>query len=178
MADHILFLRHFETQLNSEKRISGRSPDIPILESREIHCAMTVDAVLCSPVVRCRQTLNEFLKNHQAGSVCYTWELAERHMGELEGCLRSEMALKYPELFFGEKFRLFETPPGGESFEVFHSRVQAFWENYQDITEGTLLICSHNQFLKMLYLIIHDLPVTETQWKTIHFPTGKIEMII
>ena len=35
MAEHILFLRHLETQLNAEKRISGRSPDIPILESRE-----------------------------------------------------------------------------------------------------------------------------------------------
>ena len=137
-----------------------------------------MDVVLCSSAVRCRQTVNEFLKNQQAGSICYTWELEERHMGVLEGCLRSEMASQYPELFCKERFRLFETPPGGESFEAFRSRVRAFWDRYQDITEGTLLICSHNQFLKMLYLIIHDLPVTETQWKKINFPTGTIEKIM
>lgn len=178
MVEHVLFLRHFETQLNAEERISGRSPDIPILESREILCDFHVDSALCSPAVRCRQTLEAFLQKRSVQSIHYVPELAERHMGIMEGCLRSDMEETYPDLFDSGKFRLFETPPGGESFEAFQTRVRTFWEKYQKTLGGTLLICSHNQFLKMMYLIIHDLPVTEVQWKRINFPNGTIEKVL
>ena len=64
MIEHVLFLRHFATQQNVEKQISGRSLDIPILGSCEITSNYSVDHVLCSPAIRCRQTLGVFLENH------------------------------------------------------------------------------------------------------------------
>lgn len=178
MVEHVLFLRHFETQLNAEKRISGRSLSTPILESREIICDFHVDSVLCSPAVRCQQTLEVFLQNQSTEDIHYMTELTERHMGIMEGCLRSDMVKKYPALFDGGKFRLFETPPGGESFEAFCKRVQTCWEWCQATMDGTILICSHNQFLKMLFFIIHDLPISEVRWKNINFPTGIIEKVL
>lgn len=178
MAQQVLFLRHSETQLNAEKRISGRSMDLPVLEIRDIPCDIPVDTVLSSPALRCRQTLEGFLKEQPVADIRYLPEMAERSMGFLEGHLRSDMAARYPDLFSGQKFRLFETPPGGESFADFQTRVRTFWETHRNATDGTLLICSHNQFLKMLYLTIHDLPITEARWKELSFPTGIVEKVL
>lgn len=178
MVTQVLFLRHFPTQLNIEKRISGRSIDIPVLQTDRIGCDLRVDSVLCSPALRCRQTLDAFLQDHAPGDVRYLPELLERSMGEMEGCLRREMVLKYPQLFDGQKFRLAQTPPGGESFDAFQARVRSFWERYREELGGTLLVCSHNQFLKMLCFIIREEPVTQAKWRELQFPCGTIQRII
>lgn len=178
MADHILFLRHFETKLNKEKRISGRSLEMTILEPQNIVGDFAVDHVICSPAVRCRQTLQAFLRDRQVEDVCYVPELVERDMGLLEGRLRSEMAKEYPLLFNDGKFCLFETPPQGESYKMFYDRVKECWEAHLKTQDGTILICSHNQFLKMLYLIILDIPVTEEHWERIYFQNGTVVKIV
>lgn len=177
MIEHVLFLRHFETQLNAEKRICGRSLEEPVLISPDIFSDIPVDIACCSPAVRCVQTLDALLRHTQIPAVYYDSALVERDMGVMEGEFRSDMTAVFPELFSGGKFRLFETPPSGESFEAFHERARTFWERMIEMQNGTLLVCSHNQFLKMLYLIVQNLPVTESEWKKHSFQHGVVEHI-
>lgn len=177
MIEHVLFLRHFETLHNAEKRICGRSLEVPVLRKPDILCDIPVDFAICSPAVRCVETLDAFLRHSQVSSVSYDSALVERDMGRMEGQLRSEMAASYPELFSGNKFRLYQTPPDGETFEAFHNRVKIFWEQVNMKYNGTLLVCSHNQFMKMLYLVVHGIPITETAWRNLSFQHGIVEQI-
>lgn len=177
VINHLLFLRHFETRLNAEKRICGRSLEEPALNSLDVLCDIPMDTAICSPAVRCVQTMDALLRNMQIPAVFYDAALVERGMGVMEGELRSDMIDAYPELFSDGKFRLFETPPSGETFEAFYTRVREFWERVNKTYNGTLLVCSHNQFLRMLYLIVQELPVTEVEWKSLSFQHGIVERI-
>ena len=177
MIDHLLFLRHFETRLNTERRICGRSLNEPVWNSPDIICDVPVDIALCSTAVRCVQTLDALLRHTQIPVVFYDAALVERDMGVMEGELRSDMIAAYPELFSDGKFRLFKTPPSGESFEAFYNRIRTFWKCVNEMHNGTLLVCSHNQFLKMLYIVARDLPVTESEWKQISFRHGIVDRI-
>lgn len=177
MIDNVLILRHFETQLNTEKRICGRSLEEPVLIRPDIFCDVPVDIAFCSPAVRCVQTLDALRWHTQIPTIFYDAALVERDMGVMEGELRSDMIAAYPELFSDGKFRLFKMPPSGESFEAFYSRVRIFWKCVNEMYNGTLLVCSHNQFLKMLYIVVRDLPVTESEWKNLSFRHGIVERI-
>lgn len=177
MVEHVLFLRHAKTRYNKEKRISGRSFDLPIMEAGEIRCDIPIDSVLCSPAVRCRQTLDIFLQHHPVEYVCFDENLLERSMGIMEGQPRCEMMEAYPHLFQNEKFRLHETPPLGESFRAFYDRVVKLWEHVCKTYTGTVLICAHNQVLKMLYFVIQGVLPTESEWQELSFSTGKVEQL-
>ena len=177
MVEHVLFLRHAKTRYNQEKRISGRSMELPIVETDEIVCDIPIDCVFCSPAVRCRQTLDLFLKQHTVEWVCFDQNLLERNMGIMEGELRCDMVEMYPHLFQKQKFRLHETPPMGESFRDFHERVVRFWEQVRDTYTGTVLVCAHNQVLKMLYFVIQGVLPTESEWFERSFSTGNVEQI-
>lgn len=177
VVEHVLFLRHAKTRHNQEKRISGRSMELPIAEAGEIVCDIPIDCVLCSPAVRCRQTLDIFLQRHPVEQVCFDENLLERGMGIMEGKLRCDMVQMYPELFQDQRFRLHETPPMGESFVDFHGRVVQFWEQVRAAHTGTVLICAHNQILKMLYFVIQGVLPTESEWTERSFSTGKVEQI-
>lgn len=177
MVEHILFLRHEQTLYLAEKRISGRSLEIPILEEKEIACDISVDCVLCSPALRCRQTLNLFLRGHRPGQVIFDHRLLERGMGTLEGQLRTDMAKCYPHLFHDLRFRLHETPPEGEAYEEFYCRALQLWEEIYQTKHGTVLICAHNQILKMLSFVIQGIEPTQSQWDERSFPVAVITTI-
>lgn len=177
MVEHVLFLRHGQTRYLLEKRISGRSLEIPILEEKEIQCDIQIDCVLCSPALRCRQTLEPYLRSHPNVRVCFEQKLLERGMGVMEGQYRSDMAKAYPNLFHGSKFRLYETPPEGESFEDFHRRVMWLWQEICQTQTGTILICSHNQVLRMLSFVIGGTLPTQAQWEAKGFPVGVVMQI-
>lgn len=177
MVEHVLFLRHFETGLNAEKRICGRSLEVPILTSTPISCETAVDHIVCSTAVRCRQTLDVFLQRYPVADIRFDPDAVERNMGVMEGELRARMVEAYPAMFCNNKFRVFQTPPGGESFEVFYDRVKWFWKRICLESDGTVLICAHNQFLKMLYFVIHKQAVQEDMWRMLSFPHGVVEKV-
>ena len=177
MVEHVLFLRHAQTQYLVEKRISGRSLEIPILSEIGISIDVAVDCVFCSPALRCRQTLDILQRSNPVGQVFFNQKLLERGMGVMEGQYRSDMVKQYPHLFHGDRFRLYETPPQGESFEEYHKRPLHLWDEISHTQSGTVLICAHNQILKMLSFVIWGNVPTESEWEERCFPVGVITKI-
>lgn len=171
---HIFFLRHLCTRYNVNDILTGRSNDIPIYEMKEIKVDQDMDIVYCSTALRCMETLNIFLRMHKSTKIIYTDRILERNLGILEGKPRKEMILRYPSLFTEGKFSVFATPPNGESFVSFQDRVKKFYEQEICKNNGNILICSHNQFLKMLYFIIKNNAITEKDWRLCSFPQGEI----
>lgn len=177
MIEHVFFLRHFETSNNAQNILNGRSINVPILEGRYFECEKSLDVILCSTALRCRQTIN-FYKNKNESKIIYLNELLERNMGDMEGHLRMEMRQSFPELFDEESFIVFSTPPKGEAYEVFYKRAMDFWKMCNHIYKGNILICSHNQTLKMLYFTLYGKTITMENWKKIKYPYGKIVQIM
>lgn len=177
MSNHILFLRHFRTSNNMQKLLNGRSEFIPISESNTISCNVHVNTAFCSSALRCRQTLGIFRRNNFVDKIYYTNYLLERDLGSMEGEDREEMAKTYTELFYESRMLVFSTPPGGETYNDFYERAKTFWLQYIRYSDGNVLICSHNQILKMLSFIISEEPVTEDAWRKRTFPFGEIVLI-
>lgn len=176
---NIFFLRHFKTNNNLNGIISGQSLEEPIIESFNIKCDIAFDKIFCSTARRCRETISIFCSNNKVdiNTIIFTNELQERNMGILENQSRSEMIEKFPHCFYNNKFSFIETPPNGESFNAFANRVHSFYKKSVCKSSGNILICSHNQTLKMLNFIITGTTINDINWYTLSFPNGIVKQI-
>lgn len=173
MNKNFFLLRHLETSYNTSKLINGRSLTQPIKKEKNIVNSYYIDSIYCSDALRCRQTIDCYLKTNQAVPVHYSALLHERDMGIWEGKLKASVVSDAPELFINGNFKLFSTPPSGESYVNFKNRVYEFLRLI-DNESGNILICSHNQFLKMLLFTLNNTVITQEIWNSINFPYGKI----
>lgn len=173
MSKNYFFLRHLKTSNNTRQLINGRSLSQPIENERCITNSFYIDLIYCSDALRCRQTIDCYLKNHKSVPIQYTKLLYERDMGIWEGKLKSSLVSNNPDLFISEKFRLFSTPPSGESYIDFKNRATEFLK-LMNKESGNILICSHNQFLKILFLTLSNAVITQEIWNSINFPYGEI----
>ncbi len=170
----IFFLRHFETEYNKMGVISGRS-EANIVQERSIGVSVKLfDIIYCSPAKRCRETINA-LDDVESGRIIITNCLLERNMGYFEGNKKSDLTKLYPDLFYNNAFNLFKTPPGGESYQDFYDRVNTFYKEYLvHSLEERILVCSHNQTLKLLRLLFLNKVIDYDAWREYAFPNGKI----
>lgn len=173
MNKNYFFLRHLKTLNNTKHLINGRSLSQPIENEKSIPNSYFIDWIYCSDALRCRQTINCYLKTNQTVPIYYSKLLYERNMGIWEGKSKSYIISSNPELFINGKFDLFSTPPLGESYVDFKNRVTEFL-NLINNKDGNILICSHNQFLKLLLLTLNNASITQELWNSINFPHGKI----
>lgn len=173
MGKNYFFLRHLKTSNNTRQLINGRSLTQPIEDEKSITSSHYIDLIYCSDALRCRQTIDCYLKTNQTVPIQYTKLLYERDMGIWEGKLKSSIVSNSPELFIDGKFRLFATPPSGESYDDFKNRATEFLKLINK-ENGNILICSHNQFLKMLLLTLNSTVITQEIWNFINFPYGEI----
>lgn len=173
MKTNLFFLRHLKTSNNTKKLINGRSLTQSIENEKNITSAYNIDLIYCSDALRCRQTIECYLKTNQTVPIQYTKLLYERDMGSWEGKLKSSIIRNNPELFINGNFRLFLTPPSGEAYINFKNRALEFLKLI-DRVDGNILICSHNQFLKMLLFILNNTIITQEIWNSINFPYGEI----
>lgn len=177
MFDNTLFaVRHFTTSNNLKGIISGRleSP-IVSLKVSNIY-PKSFKKIYCSPSLRCRDTIARLIKiGLSFGSIEYNPLLLERDLGDLEGMTRAKASTMYPNLFYDSKLHLRSDPPGGENYQDFYNRVKLFVDYLQsDDPSSNVLICSHNQTLKILYFIVHDISPTEDEWRSLSFKNGEI----
>lgn len=175
MTKHIFFLRHFETKNNVNGILNGQSLEEPISAGHCIEKCFSFDIIYCSTALRCRQTV-EWIEGHN--KIFFSEQLLERNLGLLEGHSRIEMQKQYPELFDKNRLNVFATPPEGESYNEFHGRASKFWNWCNNANEGNVMICSHNQMLKMLYFVMFDKTLTRQEWEQLCFPHGKIIKIM
>lgn len=180
IENHLYFLRHFKTLNNINNVISGRSVS-PVVATNIFTSTNTIfSKIYCSPAERCQITMNALpnivLKNAE---IIVDERLLERNLGVLEGIPRNTAIKSYPNLFSNSKLDVFSTPPHGESYETFFERLFQF---YIDLTNNmidtqNILICSHNQTLKMLYHIVTKNNITSISWEKISFDNGVITPI-
>ncbi len=176
LYNKIFLLRHLRTQNNDLHIISGQS-DSQIICNNYLEVDFSrFDKIYCSPSPRCVRTLEILGKQPiMINSIIYDKRLLERNMGSLEGVIKKEGISKYPELFKKGTFNVFKTPPEGESYEYFKERVEDFYDENLCLNEGlNVLICSHNQTLKLLRLLILKRDITYLSWAEYSFSNGQI----
>ncbi len=178
LQNNIYFLRHFETENNRLGIISGQSDSKLSYHNIIFSPFMDFDRIYCSPSERCQKTV-EFLCNGERSNVVLNDCLLERNMGKLEGHKKSEVLQIFPDLFHDGLFDLFATPSDGESYQDFHARVKLFYEQYLVCNSNDkILVCSHNQTLKLLRLLILQKEINYKTWCEYRFPNGKIVTLV
>jgi probable phosphoglycerate mutase len=149
-APLIFLIRHGETHGNAARIV--QLPDIP-LSSRGIAQAERlaqrlrsagIGHILSSDLARAAATA---LPVQRATGVEITFDpvLQERNFGDIRGT-------PYADLGF-DPFALEYAPPGGESWEVFHARVDRAWElvrRFADTTAGHLAVVTHGLVCRSL----------------------------
>jgi probable phosphoglycerate mutase len=130
----ILLIRHGETPSNAARVI--QTPDTPLSErGREQAERLArrlrgegVAHILSSDLSRAVMT-SEALRAATGVRLELEPLLQERDFGDLRGTPYAELAQD----LFGPQF----VPPGGESWEVFHRRVDTAWDRVREIATGT-----------------------------------------
>lgn len=176
----IYFLRHQKTVNNEFGVISGQA-DSPILVeniyTEKDDMVKYIDAIYSSPSQRCLDTLQYIPELPMSPTI--DRRLLERKMGDFENFSRKELYKEYPDYFENTDgkiwFRFELTPPNGESFSEFTERISSFCkEVILPNKERNILICSHNQAMKMMYFVLEGIQPSEETWKRVTFPNGKI----
>ncbi|SEB09011.1 histidine phosphatase family protein [Paenibacillus sp. 276b] len=129
----IMLIRHGTTAWNLEKRYLGHT-DIGLLPEakqelsslREQCSDITCDALYCSDMLRCQQTLSH-IASSQMGQAKLDARLREIDFGQWEG-------LTYDQLKDNSQYRDWidapheVTPPSGEPWTAFAARIDSFME--------------------------------------------------
>lgn len=178
--NNIFFLRHLKTSNNDFGIISGQSDSEIIDTSRRLIDMSRFDKIYCSPSLRCVKTI-ELLGSQSytvSSNIVYDKRLLERNMGNLEGMKKEEAKKKYSELFKEAAFNVLKTPPQGESYECFKKRITDFYNEYLcESKSDNILVCSHNQTLKLLRLVILKKYITFHSWVEYSFQNGELTII-
>lgn len=141
-AKHFYMIRHGETEANRDKIMAG-SLDSPLTETgilqaeeaREIILKLEVkpSVIVHSDLTRARDTATIINKGLNIPQIEEP-DIAELHAGDWEGIPYSECE----ELLNG-----WPTPPNGESFDEFCTRLQRGKTTHLDKHEGPVLMVSH-----------------------------------
>lgn len=182
---HGLFvLRHCRTEYNATHRVSGQS-DSSIIDFSIDTSALDLISIphhnfiiISSPLTRCIQTATYFLKQrNEFHSQIYTDpRIIERGMGCWEGKLKKDILNKYPQYCYCGQINPLCTPPCGETFTEFTTRIDEFLQDLQEMSQNaTILICAHNQSLKLLkYRLTKSVDLLDF-WGSFSLQNGKIE---
>ncbi len=162
----LLLCRHGQTTLSVDRRFSGRGEaqltadgiaQAQLLAAR-VRTQSTVDAVVCSPLRRARQTA-EIVATALGLSVTEDPALAETDFGDWEGLTLAAVRERYP-AELDEWFASVDVaPPGGESFATTAHRVRAARDRLlRDHPGETVAVVSHVTPIKMLLRFALDAP--------------------
>ncbi len=147
----VLLIRHGETDLNAAQVV--QFPDTPLgnhglLQAERLGQSLTrrsIGLVLTSDYQRARTTAERVAQYTGAGLI-ESPHLRERNFGEIRGTPYTE---------FGDLdiFGLDYEPPGGESWDVFHKRVDIAWNevtSHAQSLSGDLAVVTHGLVLRSL----------------------------
>ena len=153
----ILLIRHGETDSNRARVV--QVPETPLSSRglRQADCLAVrlaqrpLAAILTSDLARAEQTAQAVSR---VTGVALEREplLQERHFGDIRGTAYADLE----ESPFGPDY----VPPGGESWPVFHERVNHAWAKIVESAaglDGDLAVVTHG-------LVLHSLTVRHLQW--------------
>lgn len=152
----LYLMRHGETAWNLEGRLQGRG-DSPLTARGRQQAAWLGDltrgvagARLSSPLGRADQTARLAF----GAAVPHDPRLAEICVGHWSGALEHDLRRAHPDLFAGGPLDWYDRSPGGEGLAALRARCRAFLD---DLT-GPTLVVTHGITLRMLRLLVLDLP--------------------
>ena len=169
----IYLLRHQKTYNNLKGIISGQSESTIIegnINKNQKYMISNINCIYSSPSKRCLDTLRNLTNMRPI----IDDRLLERDMGIFEGKKKEEIMQKYPGYFKNKKFSVFMTPPEGEAYDIFYRRIFSFYEELIKDVKEDILICGHNQALKVLKAILQSEEVTQEYWAETNFENGTI----
>lgn len=164
----ILLIRHGETVGNASRIV--QTPESPLsprgLAQAERLAARLAGAglarILTSDLPRAAVTA-ELVRRATGAAVETDPLLQERNFGDVRGTPYAELGL---DLFAGDF-----APPGGESWEAFHARVDLAWERLRALaasTPGPLAVVTHGLVCRSLaerHLTLPTGTVVPTRWE-------------
>lgn len=166
----VFFLRHAESTANRNGTLAGRLPDISLSErgfreSRKlvkILSDLEFDLIISSPIQRCVETLNPFLKK-SGKSLTFEPGFQEMDYGTWSGKELKKLSKK-PEWKLvqsnPEKFRF----PKGESFKEASQRVSAALERIKEQNpRKRILVATHGDIIKLAITLTLGLPINKFQ---------------
>ena len=170
----LFFLRHLKTANNDKGIISGKT-DSTLIPNQHIYDHpfedTTFDIVLCSPMKRCMDTISLIGKERKINTIQMV-ELVERDMGDLEGFTKAEALHRFPLLFYSGKVDVNSVIPNGESVHDVFERLEPVISYIKANEDKNVLVCSHNQTMKVLYCALCGISVTNAFWQVFNFPNG------
>lgn len=139
----IFLIRHGETAANAARIV--QTPDTPLSErgiaQAERLAERLADAgitrILTSDLPRAHMTADR-LQAGTGAAMDFASVLQERDFGDLRGHSYAELGIDIMDPVY--------TPPGGESWDVFHTRVDSAWRRVQQAIrdgEGNLAVVTH-----------------------------------
>jgi probable phosphoglycerate mutase len=150
MGDTIFLIRHGETVGNAGRIVQlPESPLSPrgLLQAERLGARLgsaTIGRILASDLARAAATA-ESLRRATGAAVEYEPLLQERSFGDIRGT-------PYADLGY-DMFAPDYAPPNGESWDVFHARVDRAWARVQALaaaTEGPLAVVTHGLVCRSL----------------------------
>ena len=156
-ATTTLLLRHGLTELNGERRFSGRT-DVPLTKEGIKQAALAARrlagsgaiVVVTSPLQRTRRTAEAVAESTGAPVVVYE-EFVEAEFGAWQGLTFAEAAAKWPDELAAWQASPDASPPDGESFATVAMRVLAGLDRLIDeYRHQTTIVVSHVTPIKTL----------------------------
>lgn len=193
--NHLILLRHGQSQWNLENRFTGwRDVDLtPQGEAEAVKAGRLIkdihlDRVYTSTLIRARRTAQLALDEAEAAGADVGdvkgvdgWkfiehdDLRERDYGDLVGLNKAETAEKYGEEQVHLWRRGYEVkPPGGESLADVVARVRPYFEAeiWPHVVAGeNVLVAAHGNSLRAVLVIIGEYDAEDIP--NIELPTGK-----
>ena len=182
----LFFLRHCKSEYNAAHKISGQANPSVISLSIDA-AALEVDSVqyqdltiISSPLARCLQTVLCLMEQYRKiqSHLYIDGRIMERRMGCWEGRLKADVIRQFPQHCYCGNINPLCAPPGGETIDEFAARIVDFTQSLKTVSkERPILICAHNQSLKLLkYQLIGHTDFLSF-WTSCSFQNGKVERI-
>jgi broad specificity phosphatase PhoE len=164
----LFLIRHGETVGNASRTV--QLPDNP-LSARGLAqaerlaqrlAAVGIAHIISSDFARARSTA-EALRRFTGAPLTFEPLLQERNFGDLRGTPYAELGL--------DMFAPDYAPPNGESWPVFHARVDRAWARVQALaatTDGDLAVVTHGLVCRSLaerHLLLVDGQVAPERWE-------------
>jgi broad specificity phosphatase PhoE len=158
----LLLVRHGQTQFNAEHRYLGAlDPELNangVEQAKALRAILPtrLDAVVCSPLCRARQTA-DILCQDRGLTPSINTAFRERHVGVFEGLTQAEAQSQFPELWAQNITRQWHAAPtGGETIAEVVERVSAGLQGLSEHYAGkTVALVAHGFVAKVIRAVSH-----------------------
>lgn len=171
----VLFIRHGQTNFNTEQRLQGAMPvplnDCGLQQSRLLAPylrTLNIDALYTSPRKRAKQTA-QIIADHLQLPLFADERLAEIAFGKFEGHTFAEVKQRYPDAYLKWEagYRPYRVPAGESRLDV-QKRMEAAWQEIVNQADTrTVAIIGHSSAMLLHILSKHFSPKVYYSWEII-----------